>query len=410
MCVELYFKFHGEVCKRMPQGKLCNRRMQKMVETQKKKLVMSCLHLVCKGKGRIPVSAVRDLASHGRGVRSGTDLYIQTEPKPDCCESHLLQNKSLIRLWAPKIPTGWDCRDSLDSHRDLRHCVSLAWYRAGECRQPQKCLSNALETQTEMVGCWQNFSLGKINSLDCRSESHLPANLPSVSHMYTFSSMKRKSHLLLIASMRLSGLLFSWKGPFSFPLSSSLALPHAAFPSCSLSWYPLVLPNSSLSHIFQICHCPFLIFHISPQTPYVPICSFPQKILHFFSDNCWQPVVVATAHGNHLSIYMGKYDQNPYGEKEQCQAYPICLDHTDLATAIDQGKGTLTQPMFFPAMALPQSKINCTITETWPWECPSIDIQNAKELHSYVKLQTDAILVQNIFSYHHWTPQRFPSD
>lgn len=100
-----------------------------------------------------------------------------------------------------------------------------------------------------MVGCrsWQNFSLGKINSLDCSSESHLPANLPSVSHIYMFSFTKRKPLWLLIA--RLSALLMVFlavpaKHFSSFPLSSFLALLHAVFPSCLLSWHPLALPNS----------------------------------------------------------------------------------------------------------------------------------------------------------------------
>lgn len=49
----------------------------------------------------------------------------------------------------PNIPTGCDCGESLDPYRDLRHCMPLAWYRAGKCRQPQKCLSNALETDRD---------------------------------------------------------------------------------------------------------------------------------------------------------------------------------------------------------------------------------------------------------------------
>lgn len=68
--------------------------------------MISCLHLVCKGKGRIPLYAVHELAGPGRDVKPGmvsTDLYIQTEPNPDCCETHLLQNKTLIRLWAPNV-------------------------------------------------------------------------------------------------------------------------------------------------------------------------------------------------------------------------------------------------------------------------------------------------------------------
>jgi len=68
--------------------------------------VTSCVLLVSKGKGRILVYAVCDLAIPERVVKPSmvsTDLYFQTEPNPDCCESHLLQNKTLIRLWAPNI-------------------------------------------------------------------------------------------------------------------------------------------------------------------------------------------------------------------------------------------------------------------------------------------------------------------
>lgn len=62
--------------------------------------------------------------------------------------------------------------------------------------------------------------------------------------------------------------------------------------------------------------------------------------------------------------------------------------------------------MIFPAMALPQPKTNCTITETWAWECPSIDIQNAKELNSCVEPQTDAVVVHDIF----FIPNEFYKD
>lgn len=177
---------------------------------------MSFLHLLCKGKGKIPVCAVCDLASHGRGVRPGTDLYIQTKPKPDCCESHLLQNKTLIRLWAPHVAIHPTSPQDVTAGRAWTHTeisgTACHWPDTGQVNADS--LRNAFQMlyrQTEMVGCcsWQNFSLGKINSLDCRSESHLPANLPLVCYTHTFSSRKRKSLLLLIASMRLSGLLCS---------------------------------------------------------------------------------------------------------------------------------------------------------------------------------------------------------
>lgn len=65
--------------------------------------VTSCLHLVCKGKGRVPVYAIHHLASLQRDESQAMvsiDLYIQAEPNPDYCDSHLLQNKALNGLWA----------------------------------------------------------------------------------------------------------------------------------------------------------------------------------------------------------------------------------------------------------------------------------------------------------------------
>lgn len=260
---------------KLPKRKLCNRRMQKKVEIQKKKLVTSCVHLACKGKGRILVYAVCDLTSHGKGVRPGTDLYIQTEPKPDHCESHLLQNKSLIRGdWVGtqrdplNRPTGCDCRENLDPYWDFR-------YWPHTCRQPQKCLSNALETQWGL-DAGRTSVWGRL--------THLIADL---SHIYLQICLQwitcphfppwKGNHICLWLHPW-DFLIFSVpaEGPFSFPLSYSLALPHAVFPSCSLSWHPLVFPNSSLSHIFQIqsrCHCPFLIFSM-----FLPHLAFPSAV------------------------------------------------------------------------------------------------------------------------------------
>lgn len=151
-----------------------------------------------------------------------------------------------------------------------------------------------------MIGCcsWQNFNLGKINSLDCRSESHLPANLPSVSHMYTFSIVKRKPHLLLIVSARLSALLMVFlpvpaKGPSSFPLSFSLALFHAVFPSYSLSWHPLALPDSFPYLTFSSSVIVLFWFSISSShTLHSHLQSSAQELTFIFSNHWLQPMVV----------------------------------------------------------------------------------------------------------------------
>lgn len=147
-----------------------------------------------------------------QGCEPGSDLYIQTETKPDCSESHLLHNKSVIRLWAPNMgmhPTA-----------------------------PQDGTAGRAWARTEI---WGTVGHGLIRRRD-------PA-----------------------------------KDPFSFPLLSSLALHHAVFPSCSLSWHPLALPNSSLSLISQICHCPFLIFCIFLPHPTFPSAVFCTRFYIFLA-------------------------------------------------------------------------------------------------------------------------------
>lgn len=125
---------------------------------------------------------------------------------PTCCRTNPWSGCGHPAWGSTPQPHRCDCRGGWTIQRSWALNVTgliQDWWMQTVSETSFKCF-----TDTGRDGAyWQNFTLGKITSLDCRSEPHLPANLPSVNHMYTFSSMKRKSHLLVIASMRLAGLL-----------------------------------------------------------------------------------------------------------------------------------------------------------------------------------------------------------
>lgn len=169
---------------------------------------------------------------------------------------------------SPNILPLQDHEDRLDLHRDLRHCMLLAWYNTGKCSKPQQPLSNTSETQMEMIGCcsWQNFSLGMISLIADLSHIYLQICLEWVTCTHFLSWKGHHICFLLHLQDFLLFPLYFFLLLIRFPLVS-----HYLFPGltpCRFSQLLTVLTSSclpklfSLSHIFQVCRCCLLVFRI----------------------------------------------------------------------------------------------------------------------------------------------------